>query len=114
MMGQASQPQDSSLLLTKTGVKKSGKKYNLHYIDEILNRWINTTDQEQCEKAGSYFYNRALSVQDNTDYLKYMLNCKWTECKGLATRFARNKKKIQMWELTDYLCQDNTQNTERN
>ena len=103
MMEQASQPQDSSLLLTKAGVKKSGKKYNLQYIDEILNRWINTTDQKQCEKAGSYFYNRALSVQDNTDYLNYMLNCKWTECKGLAARFARNKKKIQMWELTDYL-----------
>lgn len=103
MMAQTSQPQTSSLILAKTGLKKSDKKHNLQYIDEILNRWINTADQEQCEKAGSYFYNRALSVQDNTDYLAYMLNCRWTECKGLATRFARNKKKIQMWELTDYL-----------
>ena len=103
MMAQTSQPQTSSLILAKTGLKKSDKKHNLQYIDEILNRWINTADQEQCEKAGSYFYNRALSVQDNTDYLAYMLNCRWTECKGLAARFARNKKKIQMWELTDYL-----------
>ncbi len=103
MMEQGSHPEDSRLIIAKTGLKKREAKHNMQYMDEILNRWINTADQEQCEKAGSYFYNRALSIQDNTDYLAYMLNCRWTECKGLATRFAKNKQKIQMWELTDYL-----------
>lgn len=103
MMERGSQPEDSSFITAQTDNKKKDIEHNIHYMDEILNRWINTTNQEQCEKAGNYFYNKALSVQDNTDYLKYMLNCKWTECKGLATRFARNKKKLQMWELTDYL-----------
>ncbi|MCI9078859.1 MAG: hypothetical protein HFH68_08035 [Lachnospiraceae bacterium] len=103
MMEQYSQAEGSHMVLTPTGVQKRDAEQDNLCMDEILNRWINTADLEQCKKAGSYFYNRALSVQDNADYLRYMLNCKWTECQGLATRFARNKKNIQMWEITDYL-----------
>lgn len=72
-------------------------------MDAILNRWVNTQDSMECEKYGSYFYNRAFLMPENTDYLRYMLNCKWKKCKGLGTSYIKNKKQIQQWMVTNYL-----------
>lgn len=72
-------------------------------MDAILNRWVNTEDSTECEKYGSYFYDKAFLMPENTDYLKYMLNCKWKKCKGLGISYIKNKKQIQQWMVTNYL-----------
>lgn len=90
-------------------IKKQAKQaYNMEYqrMDAILNKWVDTTDSTECKKYGSYFYGRALSMPDNTDYLRYMLNCKYNKCKGLGTGYARSyakNKHLQMWQITNYL-----------
>ena len=72
--------------------------------DAILNRWINTTDTEQCEKYGRYFYERASAIVDNEEYLRYMRNCGWKQCKGLGTDYAKTKVRSNgFWILNDYL-----------
>lgn len=72
--------------------------------DAILNRWIDTTDAEQCEKYGRYFYERASAIVDNEEYLRYMRNCGWKQCKGLGTDYAKIKvRNDQLWALNNYL-----------
>lgn len=72
-------------------------------MDAILNRWVNTDDSNECEKYGSYFYDKAFLMPENTDYLRYMLNCKWKKCKGLGISYIKNKKQISQWMVTNYL-----------
>ncbi len=96
------------ILYGKDIKKQARKAYSLEYqrMDAILNKWIDTTDRAECEKYGSYFYKKALAIPDNTDYLRYMLNCRYNKCKGLGTGYARNynkNKQIQRWQITNYL-----------
>lgn len=96
-------------ILYGQGIKKQAKQaYNMEYerMDAILNKWVDTTDRTECEKYGSYFYSKALAIPDNTDYLRYMLNCKYNKCKGLGTGYTRSyakNKHIQMWQISNYL-----------
>lgn len=75
-----------------------------HATDAILNRWIDTRDSEECEKYGKYFYERALTIVDNEEYLRYMRNCGWKQCKGLGTDYARIKvRNDSLWKFNNYL-----------
>jgi len=79
-------------------------KYRGQSIDAVINRWIDTTDAEECEKYGRYFYERASRIVDNEDYLRYMRNCGWKQCKGLGTDYARIKvRNDRLWALNNYL-----------
>ena len=70
--------------------------------DAILNRWIDTTDAAECEKYGRYFYKRA--TVDNEEYLRYMRNCGWKQCKGLGTDYTKIKiRSDDLWRLDNYL-----------
>lgn len=72
--------------------------------DAILNRWIDTTDAQECEKYGKYFYDRASAIADNMEYLRYMRNCGWKQCKGLGTDYARIEiRNDDLWGLEEYL-----------
>jgi len=75
-----------------------------HATDAILNRWIDTRDSKECEKYGKYFYERALTIVDNEEYLRYMRNCGWKQCKGLGTDYARIKvRNDSLWKFNNYL-----------
>lgn len=72
--------------------------------DAIINRWIDTTDTAECEKYGRYFYERASAIVDNEEYLLYMRNCGWKQCKGLGTDYAKIKIRSDgLQKLNNYL-----------
>ncbi|MDE6984904.1 MAG: hypothetical protein K2O99_10315 [Lachnospiraceae bacterium] len=72
--------------------------------DAVLNRWIDTTDAQACGKYGRYFYERASVIVDNEEYLRYMRNCGWKQCKKLGTDYARIKvRSDQLWMFNEYL-----------
>ncbi|MBO5144415.1 MAG: hypothetical protein J6C19_02625 [Lachnospiraceae bacterium] len=87
------------------------KKY---YMDETIYAWANKSDKDECARTGEWFYNRFLDTGNpkkassyhsycmkhpnysgkyknhfyQRAYLKYMKDCGWTKCEGLAQVFA--------------------------
>lgn len=70
--------------------------------DMVLNRWIDTTDAAECEKYGKYFYERARRIVDNQNYLRYMRNCGWRQCKGLGTDYAKINIRRDYYGVLNY------------
>lgn len=78
-------------------IKEWMMKHGSKTMDEILNRWIDKTDKEECFRCGEYFYKRALVTEDNRDYLSYMKNCGWNKCEGLGVKFLQRRNGTDYW-----------------
>lgn len=78
-------------------IKEWMMKHGSKTMDEILNRWIDKTDKEECFRCGEYFYKRALVTEDNRDYLIYMKNCGWNKCEGLGVKFLQRRNGTDYW-----------------
>lgn len=80
-----------------TNIKEWMMKHGSKTMDEILYRWIDRLDQEECHRCGEYFYKRALVTEDNRDYLTYMKNCGWNKCEGLGVKFLQRRNGTDYW-----------------
>lgn len=80
-----------------TNIKEWMIKHGSKTMDEILYRWIDRKDNEECQRCGEYFYKRALVTEDNRDYLTYMKNCGWNKCEGLGVKFLQRRNGTDYW-----------------
>lgn len=80
-----------------TEIKSWMMKHGSKTMDAILNRWTDRTAEEECQRCGEYFYNRALVTEDNRDYLIYMKNCDWKKCEGLGIKFLKSRNGTDYW-----------------
>lgn len=72
--------------------------------DETLDRLLDLDDPELRAQLGSYFYKRALTVEDNQPYLPRLWRCGWPTCQGLLESYCK-RRKVSSWEVQAYLTQ---------
>lgn len=77
-------------------------KLNLYQADEIMSRWIASTDSAYCEKLKDYYYKKASVSKDNRKYLHLLKCCDAQECRGLAVQYFTRKNSVSLWEIAYY------------
>lgn len=100
----------SSILVTRPIREKLDKRWYQYLtapgsdesIDASLFSLLYPKDDALREQLGQYFYKRALTVNDNSDYLFWLRECGWTDCSGLLEAYCKHNK-VNTWSFLEYV-----------
>ena len=73
-------------------------------MDSYLFCFMDPADGTLKEQLGQYFYKRALTVHDNSNYLYWLRTCDWPDCSGLLENYCKHNK-VNTWSFMQHMEQ---------
>ena len=64
-------------------------------------QWIRSEHTDYCNKLQNYYYNKALNLENNRNYLYLLQKCYAKECKGIAVKYFKGMS-ISFWAIGEY------------
>ncbi len=78
-----------------------GKNPINYKMDCVMLQWIRSEHTDYCNKLQNYYYNKALNLENNRNYLYLLQKCYAKECKGIAVKYFKGMS-ISFWAIGEY------------
>lgn len=97
----------SNIFCANTGYRISSP------MDSVLQKIINTEDEELCKIIGKHLYNRILHTGNIHEYIGCLMMCGWNEWKGLLTHCVRKRGRLDFYYIRKIVNISNMSNSEK-